>query len=127
MAEPGSDKARIGAAFKALRGLGVFARQSWQCCQSCGCAAVPSGMPYAFYHLQDAEAFAPRGRGGRRVAQDMLAHPLHVAFGAPEGWAMTPQQVGALLAMALRAQGLTVDWDGTEGTRVAVLPAASEV
>ena len=49
-------KAKLTVAFRALRRAGYFARQRWQCCMSCGFAAVPEGKDkVVFYHAQDSQ------------------------------------------------------------------------
>jgi hypothetical protein len=51
-------KRKLTAGFHHLRfDHGYFAAQCFQCCQTCGCAAVPDKYAerYVFYHEQDAE------------------------------------------------------------------------
>jgi hypothetical protein len=47
---------RLNEAFKDLRKSGYFARQNFQCCQSCAWAAIPEEKEekVVFYHQQDA-------------------------------------------------------------------------
>ncbi len=104
---PATDKERLTDAFKTLRRLGYFARQTWQCCQSCGWSAVPDGKGEraVFYHRQDAEdAFTNAGT---------LREGIYLAW-AGNGYEI----VGVLVAAGLRVQ-----WNGSQATRIFVLPA----
>ncbi len=58
-----NDRERLEAAFAELRNQGVEAHTRWQCCMSCGLAALPEGTTqWVFWHEQDDEhAFAPDG------------------------------------------------------------------
>lgn len=110
-----TDKARIGRAFRALRARGYFARQTFWCCQSCGWSAIPEGKDkkVVFYHKQDADAFKTHPtwrRGGSPTAT--LHSTLYLA------WAGN----GTEIVEALRAEGLTVTWDGNDLTRIGVEP-----
>jgi len=51
-------KSNLTKAFAALRKAGYFARQNFQCCQSCAWAAVPEAKEdkAVFYHNQDNES-----------------------------------------------------------------------
>lgn len=91
-------RAKIAAAFKSLEKRGYFARAAWQCCQSCGCAALPEGTEnYVFYHRQDVDCL--RETGG-----------CYLAWGGD----------GQAIADAMRAEGLVVEWDGSPTTRILV-------
>ncbi|MGW3892041.1 DUF6891 domain-containing protein [Micromonospora chokoriensis] len=107
-----TDNDRLTAAFRALSANGLVARESFSCCQTCGTAEIGGEVPrgrtargYAFYHQQDAES----GVDGSGV---------HVAYGL---FAQPPTaEIGEEVAAALRAEGLTVRWDGNAGTRIRV-------
>lgn len=110
------DKSGLTAAFKMMRKYGIFARQHFMCCQTCGCAAVDKAVEekraknetvplgYCFYHAQDA---------------DTLRHTGHVwlAYGAidDEG---DSTAVGSIIAMCLRECGVAYKWDGSRYTRI---------
>ncbi|MEU4482403.1 hypothetical protein AB0F68_30720 [Micromonospora sp. NPDC023966] len=105
-----TDNDRLTAAFRALTAAGVVARENFTCCQNCGVAEIGDDMPrgmtprgYTFYHRQDAE----HGVGGTGV---------HLAYGPRESAA----EIGAEVVAALRAEGLTVHWDGETGRRIHV-------
>ncbi|MEU8389672.1 hypothetical protein [Micromonospora sp. NPDC048842] len=107
-----TDSDRLTAAFRTLSATGLVARENFACCQNCGVAEIGDEVPrgrtargYAFYHQQDAE----RGVDGSGV---YLTWGL---FGQP-----ATVDVGEEIAVALRAEGLTVDWDGHTGTRIRV-------
>ncbi|MEU9824011.1 DUF6891 domain-containing protein [Micromonospora chersina] len=107
-----TDSDRLTAAFRALDAAGIVARESFTCCQNCGAEEIgaearrglkPRG--YTFYHRQDAE----RGVEGSG---------LWLAYGSFEG--ASAAEIGAEVAAALRAAGLTVNWDGEVGRRIHV-------
>ncbi|GGO01570.1 DUF6891 domain-containing protein [Micromonospora parathelypteridis] len=107
-----TDSDRLTAAFRTLSAAGLVAREDFACCQNCGVAEIGDEVPrgrtargYAFYHRQDAE----RGVDGSGV---YLTYGL---FGQP-----ATVDVGEEIAAALRAEGLTVHWDGHTGTRIRV-------
>ena len=91
---------KLRNAFAGLRAAGYFARQNWQCCQSCGFAAVPKGTERAvFYHAQDAEM---RDR----------SKPFYLSWDGD----------GAQIVGILRDAGIDVEWDGDKKTRILVRP-----
>ncbi|MDG4759785.1 hypothetical protein [Micromonospora sp. WMMD710] len=107
-----TDNDRLTAAFRTLSAAGLVARENFSCCQNCGVAEIGEEVPrgrtargYAFYHQQDAE----RGVDGSGVylTYGLLGQPATV-------------DVGEEIAAALRAEGLTVHWDGHTGTRIKV-------
>jgi hypothetical protein len=85
--------------FRALRERGYFAKQNWKCCQSCGCHAVPDefAQRYIFYHAQDADGLRERGETYLAWAGD--GHEIVEAF---------------------RAEGLRVEWNGSQDQRILV-------
>lgn len=100
-----TNKDRVTAAFKALRKQGFAAHQNWTCCQSCGNAALTERygsdlVNYAFYHSQDRDAFLKNDR----------IDGLCLSWGGD----------GPAIVRALEAEGLRVEWDGTEEQRIAV-------
>ncbi|MFI7487900.1 DUF6891 domain-containing protein [Micromonospora echinaurantiaca] len=107
-----TDSDRLTAAFRALTAAGIVARENFACCQNCGLSEIGADVPrsivprgYAFYHRQDAE----RGVDGEGV---------HIAYGLFE---QPPSAaVGEEVAAALRAEGLTVRWNGEAGNRIHV-------
>jgi hypothetical protein len=115
-----TDQSAIREMFKALRKRGLFARMNFQCCQSCGWAAAhnaikPKHRGVVFYHGQDAEAL----EGGE------LCGDLYLAFGGREddvedGYRSL--EVGAIVMAEANKRGIAVKWDGTENTRIALVP-----
>jgi hypothetical protein len=104
-----TDRDRIAAAFKALRKQGFETHMNWQCCQSCGGAALRDGTSrWAFYHRQDATGFNRDGN---------IRDAVHIAFGATV-------EDGQAIQKALTDAGLRVAWDGTVAKRPAVLGIA---
>ncbi|MCG5469610.1 hypothetical protein LADH09A_003528 [Micromonospora sp. LAH09] len=107
-----TDSDRLTSAFRTLSAAGLVAREDFACCQNCGVTEIGDEVPrgrtargYAFYHRQDAE----RGVDGSGVylTFGLLGQPATV-------------DVGEEIAAALRAEGLTVHWDGHTGTRIRV-------
>ena len=90
---------RIDDAFAALRAQGFFAKAHHTCCQSCGTAEIPEDKEdaYVFYHMQDADYLKADGI-------------CYLAWGGR----------GQTICTALREEGLEVDWDGSEHTRIKV-------
>ncbi|MFE9691472.1 DUF6891 domain-containing protein [Micromonospora sp. NPDC005806] len=107
-----TDSDRLTAAFRALSAAGVVARENFTCCQNCGLGEIGAEVPpevtprsYAFYHQQDAE-------------HAVDGSPVFLAYGLFE---QPPSvQVGEEVAAALRAEGLTVHWNGDTGSRIQV-------
>lgn len=106
-----TDREKITKAFKELRKKGWFARKNFWCCQSCGCAAIPTEYKdkFVFYHNQDNAAM--KGRRSARVG--------NICEG---GMYMTHGQggEGKEVCDALIAAGLNVKWDETNNTRILV-------
>ena len=95
-------KTSLNAGFAELRERGYFAKQNWQCCQTCGVAAIPDDVTdYVFYHSQDAE----------RLAEEDI---VNLSWGGN----------GHEIAKVFRDKGLAVGWDGTDGRRIGVKAAA---
>lgn len=102
----------IAKAFSALREKGYFAEMHFQCCQSCGWAAVPEGQEKAvFYHDQDQFAFGDEP-GGDSDNRGNLVHPLYLA------WSGDAKEIIECLSQ----HGLETEWDGTPEMRIAILP-----
>jgi len=101
-----TDTERIRNTFRELRNMGWFARMRFLCCQSCGCAAVPTkyNNKYVFYHAQDAKAIQKDGNIGM--------HGMYMSHG--EG--------GNTIEIldVLHRHGLNIEWDGSMDTRILV-------
>ncbi len=91
------DYVKIERAFEELRAFGYFAKQNFQCCQSCGCAAVPEEFAerYVFYHYQDAEDLERDGS-------------CYLAWAGDFG----------LIERILHRNGIYTEHDGEPGTRI---------
>ncbi|MFF5972442.1 DUF6891 domain-containing protein [Streptomyces sp. NPDC012769] len=108
-----TDPERITAAFAALDGAGIVAREHFTCCRSCGLSEIGSedgaegARGFVFFHTQGTEGAASGG-------------PLYLLYGGFDGSEDTTAAVGGEVAEALRGQGLTVEWDGDPGQAVKV-------
>jgi hypothetical protein len=97
----GNFKTSLNNAFAVLRKRGYFAKQNWQCCQTCGVDAVPDDVTdYVFYHGQAALMMEERGA-------------VHLSWGGD----------GNEIVKVFRDNGLDVDWDGSDGQRIGVKAA----
>lgn len=97
-----NDRSRISKSFRELRKLGWFARQSFWCCQTCGCAAVPKEYKdkFVFYHKQDAESI----KSGNIEGEMYLTHG--------EGGD------GHEVVTILKKHGIKAKWDGDNDKRI---------
>lgn len=98
-------KDRVNWAFRKLRQAGYFAKQNFWCCQSCGWAAVPDEKAdrVVFYHHQDNASWG----GGRE-----LVSALYLAWSGD----------GEEIVLILESCGLTVEWSGSENSRIVIVP-----
>ena len=89
----------LQAGFRELQNCGYFAQASWQCCNTCGVAAVPEANAgkYVFYHEQEAIQLCERDEVNLNWAGD-----------------------GKQIAAAFERHGLTVNWDGTPQRKICV-------
>ena len=103
-----NDKAKINKVFKNLRKQGYFVRQSFWCCQTCGCAAVPPDHEnrYVFYHKQDREVLDKNGN-------------ITMKFGGVLNLAWAGS--GSQISQAIKDEGLRVRWSGTEDKRIGIV------
>jgi hypothetical protein len=103
-ADSGRVKERLTKAFKTLRSTGMFARQNFWCCQGCATYAISKKhgekVNYVFYHNQDNTSLLETGE-------------TYLTFGSSV-------KQGKLICAALRAEGLSVKWDGTIDKRIHV-------
>lgn len=112
-------KQQLKAAFEAARQAGVFARQSFWCCQTCGCASVPDdAAEYVFYHDQDNErmAKAMRRQGTKLFKPEDVG--TYLCWGTNKANHHNVKEVGAKLVNIFQDAGLHVEWDGSEDTRI---------
>lgn len=98
-------------AFSKLRKNGYEAQDNFMCCQSCGAAAMnlKGKKGGVFWHAQDDDALRENGY-------------VYIAFLTKNG--KRAEAVGKALVDALRAEGLSVEWNGTEWERVKVVGKA---
>ena len=101
-------KPKLNALFAMLRKDKVFARQSWKCCSSCGCAALPDNTTrYAFYHKQDADNMQRTGA-------------TYITFGISAGEDADIVELGETIKAFAESVNLDVEWNGTANQRIKV-------
>lgn len=111
---PRRDTDRLTQAFDALRGDHIIVAEDFTCCMTCGIDEIggerdADSRGFVFYHEQDVK----RARSGQG---------LLLAYGAFGGDPERSLAIGNELAGALRAAGLSVEWDGTIQERILVKP-----
>ncbi|GHF46460.1 hypothetical protein GCM10010218_29670 [Streptomyces mashuensis] len=109
-----TDPDRVHRAFTALESTGVTARENFTCCSTCGHAEIAeSGAPdargFVFFHHQSTDAVA-------------AGHGLTLHYGGFDDSPETTTAVGHEVVAALRAEGLTVEWDGDARKAITVAP-----
>lgn len=109
---PVTDPDRVLAAFSSLAAEGVVARADFTCCQNCGLTeigaeAAPGDRGFAFFHSQD-------------TARAVEGGELLLSYGRLADSSADTAEVGQVVAAALRAQELSVTWDGSPEERIRV-------
>lgn len=117
-----TNRDRLAAMFRELRGAGLVARQNFGCCGGCAAAelgemARASGrLGVVYYHRQDAARLRPT-RWRRNPAES-----VYVGFGSVvEDRYPTSRDIGREVVAAAARAGLATVWDGSAGQRIAVL------
>lgn len=89
----------LSKSFRELRKNGYFAKQDFMCCQSCGWAAIPDEQTKKaiFYHAQD-------------KADIKEKNEVYLAW----------RGNGKEIVEIFERNGLIVDWNGSENTRIRV-------
>jgi hypothetical protein len=116
-------RADITELFKRLRQVGLFARQDYWCCNSCGCSALTDDMRskhvgWAFYHHQDMQS----AFNSDTWDMDFLQRPLYLTYGDPKGKGEDTIAVGNMIVAIMSELGLQTEWDGNPNKRIAILP-----
>lgn len=142
-----SDYERIAAAFADLESKGVVARMNFSCCGTCGSGEIwdertlapvanPDGYQfrehgYVYFHQQDADGLAEvpallyLGYGAFQTGASVPADVVSAACGGDQQAMKQARELSAIavgheVAAALRANGLTVHWDGDLAVRIGV-------
>lgn len=121
-----TDCDRLDAAFEKLNAAGILARHDWACCGNCGKTEIFDEFErldgyigdqpiigYTFYHQQSTES-AAEGAG------------LYLYWSSTEGardektYESQSIAVAQAICDALRAEGLTVSWDGSYGRAIGI-------
>lgn len=110
--------AAIDRAFAALDAAGLVALQAagftqsdgWDDCWALAAKRTPKPRGACFYHEQD-------------LARAVAGEALCLAFGA-FGDPQASVAIGHEIVAALRAEGVTVEWDGTQRSRISIAPFA---
>ena len=112
-----STNERIDAAFASLNKRGIFARQNFTCCSSCGhgeaygAAEERKARGYAFYHQQDTESA-------------MEGHGLYIAFGALLEEDAARVAIGEDISETFTQYGIEHDWSRDAALRLYIKPFA---
>ncbi|OIV38211.1 hypothetical protein BIV57_07145 [Mangrovactinospora gilvigrisea] len=114
-----TDNDRLARAFDDLEASGIVAREDFTCCAQCAANEIddeirPGSAPegYVYFHNQDTQRAVEGG-------PLLLGFGSFVAAGHPDYPALS-RTVGTRVMAALSAHGLTADWDGDPGRRIAV-------
>jgi hypothetical protein len=113
-----TDCDRLDRAFADLERRGIFARQNFSDCGTCGVAEIADeidaarqdGRPvrgYVFYHAQDTESAAE-------------GHGLYLNYGSVEDDEKAALTVATEVIEAFKRHGLNPNWDGTLQQRIGV-------
>ena len=113
-----TDWDRFDAAFASLEEAGVVCRHNFSCCGSCAAGEIWDEIEAerdrgrevigcAHYNVQDTES-AVEGQG------------VYLSYGSVLHGERASVAIGHEIAQAMRAQGLTVTWDGTLRRRIHV-------
>lgn len=141
-----SDYAKVQRAFDELAGQGIVARMNFTCCQTCGTAEIDderTPLPdagddypfaewgYTFFHQQDAERLADSPADlylsysvfkPAPGIEDALVERMRAGDDDARQEVIERSDVlaGTAVADALRAEGLEVEWNGSNSTRIRV-------
>nr|WP_157237311.1 hypothetical protein [Promicromonospora sukumoe] len=104
----------LAAAFADLESLGVVARMSFACCNTCGATEIqdeadpngPDALGYTFFHSQEADRL------------EDTPGDLFLSFGGFDE--MPAAAVGEIVATTVARHGFEVDWAGDAGAKVRV-------
>jgi hypothetical protein len=114
-----TDRQTVGLIFRALRRTGIFARQSYSCCQGCAWDEAEEergGKPFVFYHQQDAEAFDRNGN---------LTRPLMIRFGTGNDDSAEDAALGHLVAGIADSRGADVRWSMKPADCIEIHPSSA--
>ncbi|RJR27628.1 hypothetical protein C4561_01625 [candidate division WWE3 bacterium] len=91
------NKQDLNNAFRTLRQRGFFARQNFEDCMSCACAALPEGdfQGYIYYHQQDAARLREKNGCMIRFCEGKLP----------------AREVGVSAVVALQEFGVHTEWN----------------
>ena len=126
-------RTKVRKAFAELRKTGAIARMNFSCCMGCasseldGIAEEQGLHRMVYYHKQDGESF----KNGYDLHVRYCIHAYGNLIKPPKGLAETQEELiktwGHLICAALRAEGLTVKWDGSTGSTIVVRQIEKEL
>jgi len=125
LTESSSTQDRLNVAFKAMRKQGIIARQRFSCCMNCASYELGGDLKEpknakkigaVYYHKQDAQNLDAYqnfylGFGGNPAHNPTNSDPIDAANAI---------KVGKLAVEALKAAGLTVEWNESNETRICI-------
>ncbi len=124
------DATAVFRAFEAMGQARIVTRMNFTCCNTCGHAEIgdskgaDTARGYVFFHEQDAERLAPGG-SDLDLSYGGFEHPGMIDRTADQdsiraGLAALDRGIAEDAVSLLRAEGLTVDWDGQPSSRILV-------
>lgn len=114
----------LNSAFKALRKQNIIARQNYECCRSCGWSSITLHIEKISEDARDRVAGAVfySSQDNRSMISGL---GLCISYGNIEtryGVIGKPDdEIGGMVVKALRAAGLSVEWDGDVRSRIKVV------
>ena len=122
-------KPKLAAAFRAMRKEGLLAKQNYKCCQNCGGCALTieavnllkSGKVKMKYHIKGCCFYHNQDNTNLKAGE-----PFMLAYGDMDSTeygkiGLPTEKVGNIVTKCLDEAGVTWEWDGTAGQRIAVM------
>lgn len=123
-------KTQMNAFFRAMRKAGIWAKQNFSCCSSCGyyelkAQAVEAGkkdQPVAFYNKQaEPDWQVNAGETVLRRGFWLTFGVVHVEHLTARRHAQRTTEVGCQIKALATEHGINIDWNGDPGLNIHVL------
>jgi hypothetical protein len=114
--EPEDIGISLSVPFAFMSERGIIAKENFQCCTTCGCAAIEDAIKedghefhgWCFYHAQDDE---DRARG----------NSFYLTYGSVNNNDDEAKKVGEQIVQILKDHNVKTEWDGNVSHRIEVL------